>query len=310
MQTILGANGVIATELAKELYLHYTKNIRLVSRNPQKVNETDELFAADLLDANQTDEAVKGSEIAYLTVGLPNDTAIWVEQFPIIMRNIIDACKKYQVKLVFFDNTYMYGKVEGLITEQTPFSSTDPKGKVRGEIAAMLLAEIKNKNITALIGRAPEFYGPGKTKGITNGLIFNNISRGKRLKVFLRDDVLRTLIFTTDASRAIALLGNTPDAYNQTWHLPCDNNRLSTKEFIALASDLYGEKFEYDILSQADIENQAISNAGMKEALELLPRYEIENLFDSSKFTARFPDFKVTSYKEGIRIILNSLNIA
>lgn len=36
MQTILGSNGQIGHELAKELSKHYTTDIRLVSRNPKK----------------------------------------------------------------------------------------------------------------------------------------------------------------------------------------------------------------------------------------------------------------------------------
>ena len=54
MQTILGAGGVIGTDLAKALMI-YTDKIRLVSRNPKAVNENDELFPADLMDP----EAVK-----------------------------------------------------------------------------------------------------------------------------------------------------------------------------------------------------------------------------------------------------------
>jgi NAD dependent epimerase/dehydratase family enzyme len=41
MNTILGANGVIATELSKNL-LQYTHHIRQVSRNPKAVNIKDE----------------------------------------------------------------------------------------------------------------------------------------------------------------------------------------------------------------------------------------------------------------------------
>ncbi len=41
MQTFLGGNGIIANELAKELFQNYTKEIRLVSRNPKKINDTD-----------------------------------------------------------------------------------------------------------------------------------------------------------------------------------------------------------------------------------------------------------------------------
>jgi len=48
MQTILGSGGAIGIELAKALK-EYSRDIRLVSRNPQKVNDTDELFPAELL---------------------------------------------------------------------------------------------------------------------------------------------------------------------------------------------------------------------------------------------------------------------
>ena len=83
MQTILGANGQIAEELAKELHRNYTIDIRLVSRNPKKINDTDQLFPANLLNAQATDKAVAGSNIVYLTVGLPMNAQMWAEQFPL-----------------------------------------------------------------------------------------------------------------------------------------------------------------------------------------------------------------------------------
>ena len=43
MQTILGAGGVIGKELAKSLP-EFTDKVRLVGRNPKKVNLTDGLF--------------------------------------------------------------------------------------------------------------------------------------------------------------------------------------------------------------------------------------------------------------------------
>jgi len=129
MQTILGANGTIATELAKELKLRFTSDIRLVSRTPQKVNATDQLLAADLLDADQTDAAVNGSDIVYFTVGLPINGALWETQFPRMMENVIAACKRHHAKLVLFDNTYMYPAQKELLTEATPFVPVGQKAK-------------------------------------------------------------------------------------------------------------------------------------------------------------------------------------
>ncbi|CAI1516606.1 NAD(P)H-binding protein [Serratia liquefaciens] len=68
MQTILGANGQIAQELARELKRSYTDDLRLVSRNPRKVNQSDVLIAADLLDAQQTLEAAKGSDTQFVSL--------------------------------------------------------------------------------------------------------------------------------------------------------------------------------------------------------------------------------------------------
>ena len=60
MYTILGANGVIARELSRAL-VSFSPAIRQVSRNPRKVNPTDEIFIADLLDTRATANAISGS---------------------------------------------------------------------------------------------------------------------------------------------------------------------------------------------------------------------------------------------------------
>lgn len=308
MQTILGANGQIAEELARELKRKYTSDIRLVSRNPKKINETDSLFPANLLDKEKTDEAIKGSEIAYLTVGLPVDSEQWKIQFPIIMQNVITACEKHKTKLVFFDNTYMYPQNDKVLTEESEFAPVGKKGKVREKIADMLLKEMKSNQIEAVICRAPEFYGPGKTQGITTITIFDNIKQNKKLKVFLEDNTLRTLIWTPDASKATALIGNTPDAYNQTWHLPCDDNRLTYKQLIQLASKVYGKEFKYSVVPKFILKVGSVFSKKIKEVQELLTRYEHNNIFDSSKFKKRFPEFVVTTYKQGIEKIKDEQN--
>ncbi len=93
MQTILGSSGVIGIELAKSL-IKFTDKIRLVSRNPSKVNSTDELLEADLLNYSDVDLAVLGSEIVYVTIEFPYSLATWKEKWPILISNVIKACKK------------------------------------------------------------------------------------------------------------------------------------------------------------------------------------------------------------------------
>lgn len=303
VQTILGANGQIGTELARELHARYTTDIRLVSRNPQRLHPTDELVAANLLSAEETDAAVAGSEIAYLPVGLPPDAQLWAEQLPVMMRNTIDACAKHGTKLVFFDNTYMYPMTDVPQTEDAPFRPAGSKGRTRAQITTMLLEAMAAGRVEAVIGRAPEFYGPGKIQGFTNTMVFDAIAAGTKARVPLRDDVRRSLIWTPDASRAMALIGNTPAAYGQTWHLPVDDTRPTYAELIGIASAAWGREIDYSVVPKAAFFVARPFTKGVRELWELLPRYAVDNIFVSDKFTAAFPDFRVTTFQEGVATI-------
>ncbi|CAL8899771.1 hypothetical protein KVA01_03040 [Kocuria varians] len=168
----------------------------------------------------------------------------------------------------------------------------------------MLLEEMAAGTVEALIGRAPEFYGPGKTKSWSNVLVFDRIRAGKRPFVPVSASTRRSLIWTPDAGRALALLGNTPDAFGQTWHLPIDQNRLTYRQMIEIASQVTDRKIRYTVLPRAAFVAGARFVPALREANELLPRYRGDNLFDTSRFAERFPDFRVTSYRRGIEEIL------
>lgn len=157
--------------------------------------------------------------------------------------------------------------------------------------------------VEAAIARAPEFYGPGKTQSITNSAILDPLRAGKTARVFLRDDTRRSLIFTPDASWAMALLGNTADAYGQTWHLPCDDDRPTYRQFIDLAAEVFGVQPRYTVLKRWMLALAGLVNPTVRDAAELLPRYAVDNVFVSDKFKARFPDFHVTACRDGLAAI-------
>ena len=300
MQTILGANGQIATELARELKRNYSDKLKLVSRNPRKVHDTDLLEAADLLDAEQTARAVQGSSVVYFTAGLPPDTRLWEQQFPSMLRNALAASRAAGAPFVYFDNTYMYPQDERLQTETTAFAPVGRKGRVRAAMAQMVLSEMTRGEIPVLIARAPEFYGPAQTQSITNTLVIDRLKAGKTPLVPVRDDRLRTLIWTPDASRALALLGNTPEAYGRTWHLPCDDERPTYRQLIDWACQSFEQPSRHHVLPRWVLNTAALVSKPVAELQELLPRYTHDNLFDSSAFGQRFPEFAVTRYQHGL----------
>ena len=305
MQTILGSSGVIGKELAKSL-TQYTNEIRLVSRNPQKVNENDELFTADLTDAGQTVKAVEGSEVVYLTVGLQYDIKIWRTQWPVVMKNVIEACKQSNSKFVFFDNVYSYGKVNGWMTEESPVKPDSEKGKVRAELHKMIMKEVEKGILRAIIARAADFYGPETPLSFVNIMVFENFKNGKKAQWFIDDMKKHSLTYTPDAGRGTAILGNTESAYNQVWHLPTNKNVLTGKEFIELAAGVMGVKPDYMIVKKWMVALLGLFNKIIKENNEMLYQNDYDYLFDSTKFEKEF-NFKPTSYEDGIKATAESL---
>ncbi len=301
MQTILGANGTIGSVLAGEL-INYTDRIRLVSRNPRKVNPGDELFPADLSAAGAVDLAVAGSEVTYLVVGLDYNVRIWEEKWPKLMRATIDACVRHNSRLVFFDNIYLYDIGEiGQMTENSEINPPSRKGAVRKHIAAMLTDEIKAGRLMGLIARSADFYGPGNEKSFVTEMVYKNLKKGKRANWFIDADKKHSFTYTPDAARATALLGNTPDAYNQVWHLPTDANTLTVREIISLYARELRVEGRLTVMPMWMVKAAGVFIPVLREMPEMMYQYDRDYVFDSSKFDKRF-SFSKTSYQEGVRL--------
>ena len=305
MQTILGSSGVIGTELAKSL-TQYTDKIRLVSRNPKRVNPTDQLVIADLTNHQQVLTAVEGSEVVYLTVGLEYKISVWQNQWPLIMQNVIEACKTYKAKLVFFDNVYAYGLVKGWMKEDTIVNPLSKKGEVRAQIAQMIMSEVEKGHLDAIIARAADFYGPNTPLSFATVTVFQNLKKGKKAQWFLDADKKHSMTYTPDAGKATAILGNTISAYNQIWHLPTDKNVLTGKEFIEIAAKAFGVEPKYMVLKKWMIQMVGMFVPVVKESIEMLYQNEYDYLFDSTKFEKAF-NFKPTSYQDGIAETVKSM---
>lgn len=300
MQTILGSGGIIGNELAKILPT-YTTKIRLVSRHPKAINPTDELFAADLTNAQQVMEAVAGSEIAYLTAGLTYNRKIWEATWPSIMRNVLNACIKHKCKLVFFDNIYMYDAnfLDGM-TEDTPINPPSRKGKVREAIAQMLLDAVAKGELTALIARSADFYGPGNINSILTQTVFKNFASGKKANWMGKPECKHSFTYTPDAAMGTAILGNSPEAYGKVWHLPTASNPPTGKQWIEAIAKEMKVAPKYSRIPEFMVGVLGLFIPIMREFVEMAYQNNRDYVFDSNRFEKQF-DFKPTPYADGIR---------
>jgi len=301
MQTILGSGGAVGTELARAL-TNYTKQIRLVSRNPKKVNQDDELFPADLTNPAEVEKAIEGSEIVYVTIGFEYNTKAWQQKWPPFIKSVIEGCKKSGSKLVFFDNMYLYDPdYLADMTEETPIRPTSKKGMVRKQVAEMILNEVEAGTLTALIARAPDFLAPTNSALIIN--VYENLIKGKKAVWIDTFDKIHNFIYFVDAGKATAILGNTPDAYNQVWHLPSFKEKYTGYQWVELFAKQMNVKARKSILPAWMLPVLGVFIPILKEFPEMAYQFNHDYYFNSRKFEDRF-DYKPITAEEAVKDII------
>ncbi len=303
MVTILGAGGPIGNELARILAAKSVP-FRLVSRTPRPTGGA-EALRADLTDREQTIRAVAGSAVVHLVVGLKYDLRTWQESWPRIMANVIEACKRARARLAFFDNVYMYGRVDGPMTESTPYAPCSKKGEIRARIATSLMDEVKSGGLTAMIARSADFYGPGNAHSVPNALVLEALAKGRKPSWLIDASVPHSLTFTPDAARGVAMLAERETAWNQVWHLPAAPDPPTGAQFIALAAREFGAAPRHRVLSRPTLRAVGWFSSDVRESYEMLYQHDSPYIFDSSKFAREF-GFAGTSYEDGVRVAANS----
>jgi len=297
--TILGAGGSIGNPLAVEL-INAKEPVRLVSRSNYSISGA-ESIQADITSYEETLRSIQNSDVVYLCAGIPYELKVWAELWPKIMQNVIDACKKVNTRLIFFDNVYMYGRVDGKMTENTPYNPCSKKGEIRTKIALMLEDEMKKNNIKAIIARSADLYGPYAIRSsVPYILVIANLIRGKKAQWLVDANKIHSLTYTLDCAKSMHLLSNKIECYNQVWHLPTFNPGLTGKQFIEMVAREIGIDPKYQVLKKWMIKLIGGFNKIVSESVEMLYQNEFEYNFDSTKFNEFFT-FSPTNYSEGIK---------
>ena len=302
---ILGAGGAISKVLAKELSENNEK-IKLAARSIKTI-EGIESVKADLLNFNEVNEVIEEFSTVYLAAGLKYDINSWREQWPKIMRNTVETCSTKNAKLIFFDNVYSYGRVDGIMTEDTPLNPCSKKGEVRAKLIEYLNSEIKSKNITALIARAADFYGP-YTEGVSliSISVIDKLLKGKKPQWFCNAKVKHSFTNTGDCGKALYLLSKSESNFNQTWHMPTASPAKTGEELIQIIARKLNAKADYTVLKKWMFKLTGTFNTLLKELHEMMYQYEYDYIFDSSKFEKTF-NFTPTAYEIGLEESIKSM---
>jgi nucleoside-diphosphate-sugar epimerase len=304
MHTILGAGGHVSGVLTQELR-QANMPTRLVSRRPIATDSPTVTWQpADLLNYAQLLKATQGATVLYLCPGLPYDSTVWQQQWPTIVRNAIDVAKAHQARLIFLDNVYMYGLVDGPMTETTPYNPASPKGEVQARTATMLLDEVRAGNIQASIARCPDFYGSGASS-FYDSTVLAKFANGQRAQWLGRVDKRHSYLYLPDIGKAMYLLGQHPESDNQIWHLPAAP-ALTGRDYISLAAEIFGVADRYITVSKTVTQLLGLFIPFMKNVAEVFYQYDHDYVFNSDKFERVF-NVQPTSYRDGVTTLASTV---
>jgi nucleoside-diphosphate-sugar epimerase len=294
---VFGATGGIGGALVAEL-LRRGKTVRAVSRDG-KAPHGAEGTAADAADPEQAAAAARGAGAVYHCVN-PGYTR-WPELLPPISRSILGAAESSGAKLVFADNLYAYGPVDGPLREDLPPVAGGPKGRTRVEVAAELLAAHREGRARVTIGRASDYYGPGGASSTSGEPVFGRIVAGKRPQWTGRLDVPHTFHYLRDIAHGLLTLAERPEADGEVWHLPAAPP-LTAQEFFDLVFEAAGRPTpaKAQIAGPAVLAVAGIFSPTLRELRETAYQFRRPFVIDSAKFERAFGRLEPTPHRDAV----------
>jgi nucleoside-diphosphate-sugar epimerase len=295
---VFGATGGIGAALVDELLLS-GMSVRAVSRRGD-APEGAEGVAADAANAADAAAAAQGAGVVYHCVN-PGYTR-WPELLPPVSRSILGAAESADAKLVYADNLYAYGPVEGVLREDLPEAARGPKGRTRVEVAAEMLAAHAEGRARVTIGRASDYYGPGGVSSTSGEPVFGRVVAGKRPQWTGKLDVPHTFHYLADIARGLVTLAERPEADGEVWHLPAAPP-LTAQKFFDLVFEAAGRPTpaKARIAGPATLAVAGIFSPTLRELRETAYQFRRPFVIDSSRFEAAFGGRDPTPHPEGVK---------
>jgi len=280
------------------------RRVRMINRSSRVKFAKDpqtEVGGANAADPAQAREVCEGAAVVYHCVGLPYPR--WPE-FPAIADGIVEGAAATGAKLVYGDNLYMYGAVDGAMTEERPYAATTKKGRIRAAIARSLLDAHQAGKIGVAIGRGSDFFGPFATDAAMMGSrAFGRALAGKSAQMVGDPDRLHSYTFIDDFGKALVTLGEREESLGRAWHVP-SLPAMTTRQFVEAVYRMLGKPVKMSRVPRLAIALAGLFDPNAKELKEMLYQFERDFVMDSSRFEKAF-GVQATPWDQAIRATLD-----
>ncbi len=262
-------------------------------------------------DAREPDAlfvGVKGCNAVIVCIGLPYDSGVWTRDWPRVMTNLIRLGRTTGLRIVFFDNLYMYGPQDEPLHTGMPLTRKGHKPRVRAEITRdWQTAVATDQDFRFVALRASDFYGPGQVQSHLGTDVFRAVASGHPVQTVLSPDLPHDFAYVPDIARALCLLLDAPDsAYGQAWHLPCAPTE-TPRQILQQAAALAGKPLKLQALSPALLPIMGLVVPMLRELVEMRFQFNRPYRVEAAAFAQAF-DFKPTPLAKGLTATLEALS--
>ncbi|MGW0159046.1 NAD-dependent epimerase/dehydratase family protein [Mycobacterium sp. NPDC003323] len=300
LHVVIGASGGTGSVIVRELH-EAGRRVRAVNRSGQMAAAAGvEVVGADATDATRMREVCAGATVVYNCVNPP--FLQWGQTFPAAVDGILAGAAAAGATLVYADNTWMYGRVEGPMTESTPYRPVSNLGVLRAWLAERMLAAHQRGEARVVIGRAGELFGP-KVESILARNVFGAVRDGRTVHWLGALDLPLTPLFIDDFARGLITLGQHPQACGAVWHVP-HTRPLTGRQFVDLVAAAAGRPTRIAAHGTRTARALGLVSATARAGAEMIYQFEQPFVVDGSRFAAAFGE-KPTDPEDAVRATLD-----
>ena len=244
-----------------------------------------EVVAADATDPAATRRVCEGADVVYHCATAAYGR--WAQFLPPLMNGIIEGAAAAGAKLVYGDNLYAYGVVEGPLHEDLPYRPVGPNTRARAEVATMLMEAHATGKARAAIGRASDFYGRYARQSKAGDSIFGRAVAGRPAQVFGDADAPHTYTFIDDFAAGLVTLAQHDEALGEVWHTP-NADTVSTRRFVEMVFAQLGKPARLSVTPTFVIAALGLLFPPIAAVRETMYQSELPWVVDHRKFAGAF----------------------
>lgn len=275
---VVGA-GATGSATARLLAAAGTEVRIITRRGTGPAHDLIERVAADAADAGRLVELIEGATTLYNCAMPPYHR--WPAEFPPLAGAVLAAVQRVGADYVMLGNTYGYGPVDGLTTENLPLVPISVKGRVRAKMWQEALAAHEAGRVRVTEIRASDFLGAGAYSPFTL-MVGTQVLSGTAASYPGDIDAEHSWTYTGDAARTLIAAAHNDGSWGHAWHVPSTSDLPVRDLAIRLATAANAPTPQLNPMTRAALEEIGRTDPVMAEFPEMLYLYDRPAVLDAS----------------------------